>query len=95
MQFTTVLAVLIAATGISAAPTEQKRLATIPLAIYKGNGCNSTPQPEFVASIPTDGSCFTIGPINGVATDSGLLDTQRIAALPAGCTRECYTVKST
>ncbi|KAF1847161.1 uncharacterized protein K460DRAFT_275537 [Cucurbitaria berberidis CBS 394.84] len=84
MQFTTMVALLVATVGIHAAPNQMsKRLDTIPLGIYTGGGCNDPPfptKPVFVANVPTDGSCFPIAPVSG-NTDSGRIDN--LPALPA------------
>jgi hypothetical protein len=84
MQFTTALAILIAATGISAAPTEEKRITSVQLEIFAGASCGS-PTPITTATIITDGVCRPIGvpPFSG-NTDAGFL----LNSLPAGCTRK-------
>lgn len=89
MQFTTVFALLVAAVGISAAPSQMsQRAASIPLNIYLGDGCNDSahPNPVATANVPTDGSCFPISPIVSGNTDSGRIDVP--GSLPAGCKRK-------
>jgi hypothetical protein len=88
MQFTTVVALLVAAVGINAAPAMEKRLDSIPYSIFGGAGCNSSPTPLTTAYIPTDGSCFGISPLVSGDTDSGLIDQTKLKTLPAGCTRK-------
>ncbi|KAF1938498.1 hypothetical protein EJ02DRAFT_457817 [Clathrospora elynae] len=90
MQFTTVLALLVAAVGINAAPTEMsKRVETIPLAFFSGPGCNSGPGVTTIY-IPTDGSCFGTSPIFSGNTDSCLIDDTILKSLPAGCSIKLY-----
>jgi hypothetical protein len=86
MQFTTTLAFLVAAVGISAAPAAEmtKRIDTIPLSFYSGPGCN-TGIAVTTAYLPTDGSCFPTSPIFSGNTDSALVDPALLAKLPAGC----------
>jgi hypothetical protein len=88
MHFTTALAVLIAATGIAAAPTKEKRLDAVPLSIFLGTGCNSNPIAVTTAYVPTDGNCFSFSPIISGNTDSGIIDQTILRTLPAGCKRE-------
>jgi len=93
MQFTTTIALLIAAVSINAAPTEMsKRLDTIPLKFYSGPGCN-TGIAVTTAYIPADGSCFPTSPIFSGNTDSALILPTDLPALPAGCTRELPEMK--
>jgi hypothetical protein len=88
MQFTTTIALLMAAVSINAAPTEMvKRLETIPLSFYSGPGCNSGPAVT-TAYIPADGSCFPTSPIFSGNTDSALILPTNLQKLPAGCTRK-------
>jgi hypothetical protein len=86
MQFTTTLALLIAAVGINAAPTAEltKRLDSIPLSIYGGSGCNSGTGLT-TAYINTDGLCQGISPIFSGNTDSGVILPANLASLPKGC----------
>ncbi|KAH8722414.1 hypothetical protein GQ44DRAFT_711783 [Phaeosphaeriaceae sp. PMI808] len=90
MQLFTVIALLIVAIGINAAPTLEKRLEAIPLSIFDGTGCNNNPVPLTTAWIPTDGKCFSISPIVAGNTDSGMIRQTNLATLPAGCTRTCF-----
>jgi hypothetical protein len=87
MQFTILASLLIAATGINAAPSLSARLDAIPLSIFSGLGCNDSPTPLTTAFVPTDGSCFGISPIVSGNTDSGIIDQTLLKTLPAGCTR--------
>jgi hypothetical protein len=88
MQFTTTIALLMAAAGINAAPTEMsKRLETIPLSFYSGAGCN-TGIAVTTAYIPADGSCFPTSPIFSGNTDSAIILPTNLASLPAGCSRK-------
>ncbi|KAI4937016.1 uncharacterized protein J4E92_001741 [Alternaria infectoria] len=91
MQFTTTIALLIAAVSVNAAPTEMsKRLDTIPLKFYSGPGCNSGIAVT-TAYIPADGSCFPTSPIFSGNTDSALILPTDLPALPAGCTLVAYS----
>lgn len=87
MQTSLFISLLFAATGIKAAPSLVARLATIPVGIYSGPGCNNTPGPATTANVPTDGSCFPISAIVSGNTDSGLID-MNLVTLPAGCKGE-------
>jgi hypothetical protein len=88
MQFTTAIALLIAAVGINAAPAGMsKRLDAIPLSFYSGAGCN-TGTAVTTAYIPTDGSCFPTSPIFSGNTDSALISQTNLQTMPAGCTRK-------
>jgi hypothetical protein len=85
MQFTITLAIFIAATATSAAPTAEmtKRRDTIPFNFYSGAGCN-TGTAVTTAYVPTDGSCFLTSPIFSGNTDSALILPLNLASLPAG-----------
>jgi hypothetical protein len=85
MQFTTVFAILIAATGITAAPTVDKRITSVDLKIFAGASCGTSDPAITTANIITDGVCRPIGvpPFSG-NTNAGFL----LNSLPAGCTRK-------
>ncbi|KAH7377812.1 hypothetical protein BKA66DRAFT_513411 [Pyrenochaeta sp. MPI-SDFR-AT-0127] len=88
MQFSSIIALLVVAVGVNAAPSVElsKRIDVIPLSIYESAGCNDGPNPVSTAFVPTDGSCFPISPIVSGNTDGGIISQTQLAALPAGCT---------
>ncbi|KAF2275586.1 uncharacterized protein EI97DRAFT_459060 [Westerdykella ornata] len=90
MKASIIASIAVAATGINAAPAElAPRLTSIPLSIYDSPGCNNGPASS-IANIPTDGSCFPTTAILTANTNSVLINTENLAALPAGCTVTLY-----
>jgi hypothetical protein len=89
MQFTILTALLIASIGFNAALAFEKRVDSIPLAIFNDTGCNSTPRPFTTSNVPTTGVCFGISPIFSSSDESALIDDTVLKILPTGCSRKC------
>ncbi|KAH7116265.1 hypothetical protein B0J11DRAFT_120473 [Dendryphion nanum] len=94
MQAKFVISLLIAATSVSAAPSQNlaPRVAAIPVGIYSGPGCNTgTPAlPASTSYVPTDGSCFPISARLTGTTSSALIDSTTFT-LPPGCFITLYS----
>jgi hypothetical protein len=90
MQTKALLALLVAAVGINAAPAPadlEARLTSIPVQVFNGPGCNEGPAVS-TANVPTDGSCFPISAILSGTTNSVLVDYR--VALPSTCHRKYH-----